>query len=103
MQGILIVMIVVACIGGIVWMRRRRQLVYTTAVGSETVPRETLGLRAFTQGNTYLAEGKFDEAIAAFHQAREIDPKRPYVDDRIAEAQRQQQAANATPLVKATV
>ena len=102
MQGILIALIIAVCIGGIVWMRRRRRLVYTS-VASEAIPRETLALKAFTQGNTYLAAGKFSEAIAAFHQAREIDPKRPYIDDRIAEAERQQQAANATPLVNVTV
>lgn len=103
MESILIVMVIAVCIGGIVWMRRRRRLVYTTPVASEAIPRETLALKAFTQGNTYLAEGKFSEAITAFHQAREIDPKRPYVADRIAEAERQQQAANATPLVNVAV
>jgi cytochrome c-type biogenesis protein CcmH/NrfG len=43
-----------------------------------------------------LAEGKFDEAIAAFHQARELDPKRAHVADRLAEAERRQHAASAT-------
>jgi hypothetical protein len=43
-----------------------------------------------------LAEGKFVEAIAAFHQAREIDPKRAHVAERLAEAERQQQAVSAT-------
>jgi cytochrome c-type biogenesis protein CcmH/NrfG len=43
-----------------------------------------------------LAEGKLAEAIAAFHQARELDPKRAHVAERLAEAERQQQAASAT-------
>lgn len=101
MEGMLIVIVIAVCAGGMVWMRRRRRLIYTAPVASATVPRETQALRAFTQGNTYLAEGKLREAIAAFHQAREIDPKRPYVADRIAEAERQQ-AAKSTPLVNAT-
>ena len=46
-------------------------------------------------GNTVA--GQFADAIAAFHQARELNPKHPYVATRLAEAERQQQAAGATP------
>ncbi len=53
-------------------------------------------LDAFAHGNSYLAEGKFDEAIAAFHQARELDPKRAHVAERLAEVERRQYAASAT-------
>jgi cytochrome c-type biogenesis protein CcmH/NrfG len=48
-----------------------------------------------------LAEGKFAEAIAAFQQAREIDPKRAHVAERLAEAERQQQAVSARAPVNA--
>jgi len=60
------------------------------------MPRETLALDAFAHGNSYLAEGKFDEAIAAFNQARELDPKRAHVANRLAEVERRQQVARAT-------
>jgi cytochrome c-type biogenesis protein CcmH/NrfG len=55
-----------------------------------------LALHAFTRANSYLAEGKFAEAIAAFQQARELDPKRAHVAERLAEAERQQRTASAT-------
>jgi Flp pilus assembly protein TadD len=53
-------------------------------------------LQAFMQGNAYLAEENFPEATAAFQRARELDPKRAYVADRLAEVERQQHAASAT-------
>jgi cytochrome c-type biogenesis protein CcmH/NrfG len=49
-----------------------------------------------------LAEGKFTEAIDAFQQAREIEPKHPHVAGRLAEVARRQQAASATLLVTPT-
>src|SRR5712671_6442128 len=77
MLSIGILAVIVLCIGGIVWMRRRRWHAYTTPSSPGTIPRETLALRAFAQGNSCLAEGKFTEAIAAFQQALEIEPKHP--------------------------
>jgi len=62
----------------------------------EGIPHETLALEAFMQGNAYMAAEKFPEATAAFHRARELDPKRPHVVDRLAEVARRQQAATAT-------
>jgi cytochrome c-type biogenesis protein CcmH/NrfG len=43
--------------------------------------------------------GQFAEAIAAFRQAQELDPKHPYIAERFAEVERRQQAAHATPPV----
>ena len=63
---------------------------------------ENLAHKAFVHGNTCLMEGKFTEAIAAFHQAREIDPKHPHVTGRLAEVQCQQQEASAMALASAT-
>ena len=103
MLSIGILAVIVLCIGGIVWMRRRRWHAYTTPSSPGTIPRETLALRAFARGNSCLAEGKFTEAIDAFQQAREIEPKHPHVAGRLAEVERQQQEASATPLVNATV
>jgi cytochrome c-type biogenesis protein CcmH/NrfG len=60
------------------------------------IPQETLALEAFMQGNAYMAAEKFPEAMAAFHRARELDPKRPHVVDRLAEVARRQHAATAT-------
>jgi predicted Zn-dependent protease len=62
----------------------------------EGIPHETLALEAFMQGNAYMAAEKFPEATAAFHRARELDPKRPHVVDRLAEVARRQHAATAT-------
>jgi len=62
------------------------------------IPRATLALNAFMQGNRYLEEEKFPEATAAFHEARELDPKRAYVNERIAEVARRQHAVTATAL-----
>jgi tetratricopeptide (TPR) repeat protein len=103
MQTIGILAVIVLCIGGIVWMRRLRWHAYTTPVVPGTIPRATLALRAFARGNSCLAEGKFTEAIDAFEQAREIEPKHPHVAGRLAEVARRQQAASAAPSVNATV
>lgn len=65
-----------------------------TAAG---VPPERLAFDAFTHGNSCGAEGKFADAIAAFQQARELDPKRPHVADRLAEAARRQTGASPPP------
>lgn len=48
-------------------------------------------------GNTCLAEGKFADAITAFQRARELDPQRPHVAARLAEAEWRQRAASPTP------
>jgi hypothetical protein len=61
-----------------------------------SIPHETLALEAFTQGNAYMAAEKFPEAMAAFHRARELDPKRAHVVDRLAEVARRRHAATAT-------
>jgi tetratricopeptide (TPR) repeat protein len=96
MVGMIILVVVGLCMGWIVWMRRHRARVYTAPATPGGMPRETLALDAFAHGNSYLAEGKFDEAIAAFHQARELDPKRAHVANRLAEVERRQHAARAT-------
>jgi hypothetical protein len=95
MGSIVVVAVIVLCVGWIVWLRRRRWQAYAAPVTPGEVPREILALKAFIRGNSYLSEGKFAEASAAFHEARELDPKRAHVADRLAEVQRQQQAARA--------
>ena len=103
MVSVVMIVVIGLCIGGIVWMRRRRWQAYASPVSPGGVPRENLALKAFAYGNSCLAEGKFAEAIAAFHQARELDPKHPHVAGRLAEVERRQQAASATPPVSVTV
>jgi len=85
------------------WIRRRRWQAYTSTDAPGTIPRETLALRAFAHGNSCLAEGRFPEAIDAFQQAREIEPKHPHVAGRLAEVARRQHAASAVPPVDTTV
>jgi Flp pilus assembly protein TadD len=103
MTSVVILIVIVLCTGGIVWLRRRRWQAYSTAVSPGVIPRETLALQAFAHGNSCLAAGQFTEAIAAFHQAREIEPKHPHVAGRLAEVERRQHAASAMPLVHASV
>jgi hypothetical protein len=83
--------------GGIAWMLRHRWHAETTPVSSGTLRRETLALRAFAHGNSCLAEGRFPEAIAAFEQARELEPQHPHVTGRLAEVTRRQHGASAAP------
>ena len=45
--------------------------------------------------------GQWIDATAAFEQARTLDPKRPYVAERLAEVARQQHAASALAPVAA--
>jgi hypothetical protein len=93
MVSIVMLTVIVICAGGIIWLRQHRWQAYAAPVTAGGIPRETLALHAFTRGNSCLAEGKFAEATAAFHQAREIDPKRPHIADRLAEVERQQVAS----------
>ena len=103
MVSVVILVVIVLCTGGIVWMRRRRWQAYATPVSPGGIPRETSALNAFAHGNSCLAAGQFAEAIAAFHQSRELNPKHPYVAARLAEVERRQQAAGATPPVNTPV
>ena len=96
MVSVIMLVVIGLCIGWIVWMRRGRARAYAAPAMPVGMPRETLALDAFAHGNSYLAEGKFDDAIAAFNRARELDPKRAHVADRLAEVERRQHAVSAT-------
>ena len=87
---------------GSFWIGRRCGHAYTTPASPAT-PGETLALQAFTHGNSCLAVGQFADAIAAFHQARALEPTHPHVAGRLAEVARRQHAARVTPLVNTTV
>ena len=97
MVSVIVVVAIVVGAGWVVWRRRRRwQTPSELSTSAEDRP-ETLAFEAFTHGNTYLAEGKFADAVAAFQRARELDPKRPHIADRLAEVERRQHAAHAAP------
>ena len=100
MGSVVVIGIIIVCAGWIIWRRRRRGHAFTAAVPLAGRPRENSGLKAFGHGNTCLAEGKFAEATAAFHQALALEPTHPHVAGRLAEVERQQQAASAMALVQ---
>ena len=97
MGSVVVMVVIVGCAGWIVWRRRHRGHASTAAVPPEGMPRENFALKAFAHGNTCLMEGKFAEATAAFHQARELEPKHPHVAGRLAEVERQQAASAMAP------
>jgi hypothetical protein len=94
MLSVIIVVAVVGGIGWIVWRRRGRWRPAAASGAAQGIAPERLAFEAFTHGNTCLAEGRFAEATAAFERSRELDPKRPHVDDRLAEVARRQQATS---------
>lgn len=102
MKSMVVIMVIVVCAGWVVW-RRYRGYASTAVVPSEAIPRENVALKAFAHGNTCLSEGKFAEATAAFHQARELEPTHPHVAGRLAEVERRQQLASAMAPAQATV
>ena len=84
---------IVAVIAGISWMAWRRWGPGRPPIAllpSEDRSPQTLAYKAFLHGNTCLAAGQFADATAAFEQARTLDPKRPYVAERLAEVARRQ-------------
>jgi hypothetical protein len=89
---VILVLAIVVGVGWVVWRRQGGWRAQTGPLASESIPLETLAFDAFTHGNTCLAEGKFADAIASFQRARELDLKRLHVAERLAEAERRQQA-----------
>jgi len=89
---------IVVVIAGAGWLAWRRWTSWRTPSGpqpsAERSP-QTRAFEAFTHGNTCLAAGRFADATAAFEQARGLDPKRPYVAERLAEVDRRHHAASA--------
>ena len=92
--NLIVIALIVMCVVLIVRSRSRRK-VYTAAVSPQGMSPKEVAHNAFTQGNTYLAQGHFAKATAAFHQVLELDPKHPHVAGRLAEVERRQQEADA--------
>jgi len=95
MTSVIVAVAIIAGAGGIIWRRCGCWRLPTEPRPPGGIAPATLALEAFTHGNSCLAEGKFADAIAAFQRARELDPKRPHVADRLAEVERQQHTARA--------
>jgi hypothetical protein len=89
---------IVVVIAGASWMAWNRWTDWRTPIRSplsaERSP-QTRAFEAFAQGNSCLAAGQWADATAAFEQARALDPKRPYVAERLAEVDRRQHAVSA--------
>jgi hypothetical protein len=92
----IVFIVTVVCVALILLVRRGWGRKSTAQRPPGDIPHETLALEAFMQGNAYMAAEKYPEATAAFHRARELDPKRVHVLDRLAEVARRQHAATAT-------
>jgi hypothetical protein len=94
MISIIFVVAILAGIGWMAWRRWGHGHLPTESVLSEATSPKTRAFEAFLHGNSCLAAGQFADATAAFEQARTLDPKRPYVAERLAEVDRRQHAAS---------
>ena len=90
MLSTILIVIVIAGAGWFAWRRWNDGRRPITPQPSEDRSPQTLAYKAFLRGNTCLAAGQFADATAAFEQARALDPKRPYVAERLAEVARRQ-------------
>jgi hypothetical protein len=95
---------IVVVIAGASWMAWNRWTDWRTPIRPQLSAErsaQTRAFEAFAHGNSCLAAGQWADATAAFEQARALDPKRPYVAERLAEVARRQQAVSAPALVAA--
>lgn len=96
-MGIVVVMLVIVVVVAWIAWRPRRLGQASTAGSPQIMSPAGLAHKAFVHGNSCLMEGRFDEARAAFHQARVLEPKHPHVAGRLAEVDRQQVASAVAP------
>lgn len=85
--------LIMAMLAGLGWMAWRRWGAGRSPIAllpAEDHSPKARAFEAFLHGNTCLAAGQFADATAAFEQARSLDPKRPYVAERLAEVARRQ-------------
>jgi hypothetical protein len=95
MVSLIIVVVVMACAGWMAWSRWTSWRPPISLQPSAERSPQTRAFEAFAHGNSCLAAGQWADATAAFEQARTLDPKRPYVAERLAEVARRQHAASA--------
>lgn len=80
----IVILVIVLGAGAFAWRSRRYRQAHALCVSSQEKPDENVAHNAFMHGNTCLMEGTFDNACAAFHQVRELEPKHPHVAGRLA-------------------
>jgi hypothetical protein len=97
----IVVAVIVVGAGWFAWRRWRDWRTPLATLPSAEMSQKTLAFDAFLHGNSCLAAGQFADATVAFEQARTLDPKRPYVAERLAEVDRRQHAASAPAPVAA--
>jgi len=101
MISIIFIVAVMVCAS---WMAWNRWTDWPTPIKLQSSAESSPQIRAFepfTHGNNCLAAGQWADATAAFEQARALDPKRPYVAERLAEVDRRHHAASAPAPVAA--
>jgi hypothetical protein len=101
MISILFIVVVIAGAGWLAWRRWTDWRTPISPQPSAASSPQTRAFEAFAHGNACFAAGQWADAAAAFEQARTLDPKRPYVAERLAEVARRQHAASATAPVAA--
>jgi Tfp pilus assembly protein PilF len=101
MVSLIIVVVVMACAGWMAWSRWTSWRTPISLQPSAERSPQTRAFEAFAHGNSCLAAGQWADATAAFEQARTLDPKRPYVAERLAEVAQRQHAASAPAPVAA--
>jgi cytochrome c-type biogenesis protein CcmH/NrfG len=95
MTSLIIVVVVMACASWLAWNRWTYGRTPIRPQPSAERSPQTRAFEAFAHGNSCLAEGRFADATAAFQRAGTLDPKRPYVAERLAEVDRRHHAASA--------
>jgi hypothetical protein len=95
MISIIFIVVVIAGAGWLAWSRWTYWRTPLTPLPSAERSPQTRAFEAFAHGNSCLVAGQWADATAAFERARTLDPKRPYVAERLAEVARRQHAASA--------
>ena len=101
MISIIFIVAVIAGAGWLAWSRWHYWRTPISPLPSAEQSPQARAFEAFTHRNTCLAEGRFADATAAFQRAGTLDPKRPYVAERLAEVDRRHHAASAPVPVEA--
>jgi hypothetical protein len=92
------IIFIVIAIAGAGWLAWNRWTYWRTPIGPEPSAErspQTRAFEAFAHGNSCLVAGQWADAPAPFDPGRPLDPKRPYVAERLAEVARRQHAASA--------
>jgi hypothetical protein len=94
MISLIFIVVVIAGAGWLAWSRWNDWRTPIRPQPSAERSPQTRAFEAFAHGNSYLMAGQWADATAAFERARVLDPKRPYVAERLAEVERRQHVAS---------